>query len=106
MEFPLWQMGLAVSLERWDTGLIPGPAHRVKDLVLPQLLLQLWLRFNLWLKNFLMTWGGSKQKNHVKTTLLQSSLSGSAKMNMTSSIHEDAGSIPGLAQWVKDPVLL
>ena len=38
---------------------------------------------------------------NIKT--LRSSHRGSAILNLTS-IHEDVGLIPGLTQWVKDPV--
>ena len=41
---------------------------------------------------------------NVKNLILGSSHHGSEKTNLTS-IHEDAGLIPGLAQWVKDPAL-
>ena len=40
-----------------------------------------------------------------KTLIIRSSYCGSKEKNLTST-HEDAGSIPGLTQWVKDPALL
>ena len=60
--------------------------------------------------------GGRSQKPPLAWPLLQvasepslrrlrSSHRGSVETNLTS-IHEDGGSIPGLAQWVKDPAWL
>ena len=46
-----------------------------------------------------------KKKANVKLNVFGSSHHGSVVMNLTS-IHKDAGLMPGLAQWVKDPLLL
>ena len=44
-------------------------------------------------------------KTFIEKDTCGSSHCGSVVMSLTS-IHEDTGSVPGLVQWVKDPVLL
>ena len=53
--------------------------------------------------NICSLWKIRKVQKSVKKEKFQSTLCGAAETNPTS-IHEDVGSIPGLAQWVGDLV--
>ena len=45
-----------------------------------------------------------KQNNKIKSGFFRSSCRGTVVNNLTGN-HEVVGSVPGLAQWVKDPAL-
>ena len=75
---------------QWDVG-------RYSTKQVAELYSQNWLQLLLLMS---LPW-----ENCVQIRSLRSSHCGSALMNPTS-ICEDVGLIPGLAEWVKDPALL
>ena len=56
------------------------------------------------LGHYVVLYGDNTERSSIWRRVHWGSCCGSRVMNPTS-IHEDAGSIPGLTQWVKDPAL-
>ena len=71
--------------------------QKVRDLLLSLLQLRSWLALEL-----LHTTGTTKKKLHFQVGGIRSSHNSSVEMDLN---HKDAGSSPGIARWVKNPVL-
>ena len=52
-----------------------------------------------------LTWCPHLCLSEFKSMQIRSSRRGSQELTNPTSIHKDSGSIPGLAQWVRDPAL-
>ena len=104
--------GISLLIFSWQTSAFPHSAQPSPSLWSPPTPIldpvREWGRLGatsvLWILTYISK-DESSQRKLPKKGAIQSFHCGSAVMNPTS-IHEDAGLIPGFAQWVKDLVLL
>ena len=101
-------VGLAASWEHWDAGFFPSQAQWVKDVATPQLQprWQLQLRSDPWPENSICCRAAKKKEKKKKKVCIREFLLWLSGLRTQHCLCEDAGSIPGLTQCVKDLVLL